>query len=124
MQLERANYQALGAVAGPYSHSVVHGNTLYTSGLTAFGTCDQAAGIDAQTRNIFQQLALMCAANHTSLAKLVKVTLFVSDMQHMSLLRETLFEIYGDHLPASSLVAVDSLFCKDLSIEVEAIIAL
>jgi 2-iminobutanoate/2-iminopropanoate deaminase len=124
MQLERANYQALGAVVGPYSHSVVHGNTLYTSGLTAFGTCDQAAGIDTQARNIFQQLAMICTANHTSLAKLVKVTLFVSDMQHMSLLRETLYEIYGDHFPVSSLVAVDSLFCEDLSIEVEAIIAL
>lgn len=124
MQLERVNYQALGAVVGPYSHSVVYGKTLYTSGLTAFGTRDQAAGIDAQARNIFQQLAMICAANNTSLAMLVKVTLFVSNMQYMSLLRETLFEIYGNDLPASSLVAVDSLFCEDLSLEVEAIIAL
>jgi len=124
MQLQRTNYPALGPVAGPYCHSVVHGNTLYTSGLTAFGTKAQAASIDVQVRCIFQQLASICAQNHSSLAMLVKVTLFVSDMQQIGPLRVALIDIYGEHVPASSLIAVDSLFCEDLSIEVEAIVAL
>lgn len=123
MPLQRANYPALGAVFGPYSHSVVHGNTLYTSGLTAFGTEHQGASIDRQARSIFAQLAVICAENNTSLAQLVKVTLFVCDMQQIVLLRSALFDIYGTHLPASSLIGVDSLFSEDLSIEVEAIVA-
>lgn len=77
MQLQRENYAALGPVAGPYSHSVVHANTLYTSGLSAFGSADQNSSIDLQVRSVFQQLASICAANNTSLAMLVKVTLFV-----------------------------------------------
>ncbi|OUS38607.1 enamine deaminase RidA ['Osedax' symbiont bacterium Rs2_46_30_T18] len=124
MQLQRENYAALGPVAGPYSHSVVHANTLYTSGLTAFGTEHQKGSIDAQARSIFQQLESICAANNTSLAMLVKVTLFVSDMKEIGPLRAALFDIYGEHIPASSLIAVHSLFSEDLSIEVEAIVAL
>ncbi|EPJ48836.1 MAG: hypothetical protein OFPI_27530 [Osedax symbiont Rs2] len=124
MQLRRENYPALGPVAGPYSHSVVHANTLYTSGLTAFATDHQKGSIDAQARSIFQQLATICAANNTSLAMLIKVTLFVSDMRQIAPLRAALFDIYGEHIPASSLVGVGSLFSEDLSIEVEAIVAL
>lgn len=124
MQLQRENYAALGPVAGPYSHSVVHGNTLYTSGLSAFGTADQNSSIDLQVRSIFQQLASICTANNTSLAMLVKVTLFVPDMGEIAPLRAALFDIYGEHIPASSLIAVDSLFADDLKIELEAIVAL
>lgn len=36
--LLRKNYPKLGEVKAPYVHSVKHGNTLYISGLTAFGT--------------------------------------------------------------------------------------
>lgn len=44
-QMVRKNYPELGEVKAPYVHSVKHGNTLYISGLTAFGTCAQQAGI-------------------------------------------------------------------------------
>ncbi|MFA1645203.1 MAG: RidA family protein, partial [Enterobacteriaceae bacterium] len=39
--LLRKNYPELGEVKAPYVHSVKHGNTLYISGLTAFGTAAQ-----------------------------------------------------------------------------------
>ena len=55
---------------------------------------------------------------------LVKVTLFVPDMGEIAPLRAALFDIYGEHIPASSLIAVDSLFADDLKIELEAIVAL
>ncbi|HFP9441948.1 TPA: RidA family protein, partial [Raoultella ornithinolytica] len=37
-RLIRKNYPELGEVKAPYVHSVRHGDTLYISGLTAFGT--------------------------------------------------------------------------------------
>lgn len=124
MSIKRKNYDELGLILGPYSHSVIHQNTLYTSGLTAFGSPAQTEGIAAQTRVIFSQLNHICQTHNTSLKNLVKVSLFVSDLTEMEVLRSTLFELYGDTIPASSLIKIDSLFSTELKIEIEAIIAL
>ena len=51
-QMVRKNYPELGEVKAPYVHSVKHGNTLYISGLTAFGTRAQQAGIGAQADDV------------------------------------------------------------------------
>ncbi|WP_198555734.1 RidA family protein [Colwellia sp. 75C3] len=124
MRIQRKNYNELGEVLGPYTHSVIHNNTLYTSGLTAFGRSAQEQGIEAQTRTIFAQLKHICKVHKVTLKNLIKVTLFVSDFSEMDLLRTTLFDLYGDDIPASSLIKIDALFCDDLKIEIEAIIAL
>lgn len=42
----------------------------------------------------------------------------------MDKLRGMLFEIYGNDLPANSLIQVDQLFFEDIKIEVEAMIAI
>lgn len=122
--LERKNYTALAPAAGPYSHSVIHNNVLYTSGLSAFGGKAEGENIGAQARDIFAQLKVICKAHDTTLANLIKVTLFVSDMSEILLLREELFDIYGTDLPASSLIKVSGLFSDQINIEIEAIIAL
>jgi len=121
---EPVNLPALGMPVGPYSHGVRHGDVLYTSGLTAFGTAAQSGDIAQQTREIFRQLALLAQQQQSGLDRLIRVTLFVSDLSEMELLRQTLFEIYGDHIPASALIKVDQLFSPDLKIEIEAMIAI
>jgi 2-iminobutanoate/2-iminopropanoate deaminase len=124
MSIQRKNYNALGEVLGPYSHSVIHNHTLYTSGLTAFASSAQAEGIEAQTRIIFAQLNHICKTHNVTLKNLIKVTLFVSDFSEIDSLRATLFDLYGLDLPASSLIKIDALFSEDLKIEIEAIIRL
>lgn len=124
MNIQRLNYDELGEVLGPYKHSVIHQNTLYTSGLTAFGSSAQAEGIEVQTREIFSQLNYICRTHNVTLKNLIKVTLFVSDLNEMDSLRTTLFDLYGSDIPASSLIKVDALFSSDLKIEIEAIIGL
>lgn len=124
MNIQRLNYDELGEVLGPYKHSVIHQNTLYTSGLTAFGSSAQAEGIEVQTREIFSQLNYICRTHNVTLKNLIKVTLFVSDLNEMDSLRTTLFDLYGSDIPASSLIKVDALFSADLKIEIEAIIGL
>jgi 2-iminobutanoate/2-iminopropanoate deaminase len=124
MNIQRLNYDELGEVLGPYTHSVIHKNTLYTSGLTAFGSSAQAEGIEIQTREIFSQLNHICHTHNVTLKNLIKVTLFVNDLNEMDSLRTTLFDLYGSDIPASSLIKVDSLFSADLKIEIEAIIGL
>ena len=123
MDIERKNYSELTTPVGPYVHAVRHSDTLYLSGLTAFGTDDQGATIDRQTKRIFEQIETIAKAERTDLSCLIKVTLFVSDLSNIAELREALFAIYDKDIPASSLVKVDALFSPELKIEVEAILA-
>jgi 2-iminobutanoate/2-iminopropanoate deaminase len=121
---ERKNYPQLGEVKGPYVHAVRHGETLYISGLTAFGSAAQQAGIAEQAEEIFRQLHLIADAEGTSLHALLKVTIFVTSLSEIDALREVLYRNFGDHLPASSLVQIGQLFSPDLNVEIEAILAL
>lgn len=121
---ERKNYPQLGEVKAPYVHAVKHGNTLYVSGLTAAGTPAQQGDMAEQAEAIFNQLRHIATAEHTSLAALLKVTIFITSFTEITALREVLYRNYGGHLPASSLVQVNGLFSADLRIEIEAIFAL
>lgn len=120
----RKNIPELGPVAGPYSHAVVHGNTLYTSGLTAFGTDSQSEGAALQAQSILDQLSLIAGSFGSSLEHLVKVTVFAIDPADIPAVREILTDRYGQAIPASSLVLVNGLFSPDLRLEIEAVFAL
>ena len=123
MTLQRRNHPDLAPPAGPYSHMVRHGGTLYTSGFTAFGTEAQQGDICAQAEAIFAQLSALAEDQGTSLANLVKVTIFVTELDRMTALRDCLSRIYGATFPASSLIRIDGLFAPGLKIEIEAIFA-
>ncbi|WP_215844762.1 RidA family protein [Candidatus Pantoea bituminis] len=122
--LVRKNYRALGEVKAPYVHSVKHGNTLYVSGLTAFGTAAQHKGIAEQAEEIFSQIRNIVSVEEIEFSALIKVTIFITSFEDINRLRKVLYRNYGDHLPASSLVEVSRLFSPDLSIEIEAIFGL
>lgn len=120
----RKNYPELGEVKAPYVHSVRHGDTLYISGLTAFGTAYQHAGIVEQAEEIFSQITKIVSTEGTDFSSLIKVTIFITSFDEINELRKVLYQNYGDYLPASSLVEVSRLFAPELSIEIEAIFGL
>jgi len=122
-KLQRKNYACLGAPVGPYVHGVRHGGLLFLSGLTAYGTAAQTRGLSEQADAIFEQISLVAAEEGTSLASLVKVTIFVTGFYGVDELRKVLLRRYGADLPASSLVQVSALFSPDLHVEIEAILA-
>jgi 2-iminobutanoate/2-iminopropanoate deaminase len=124
MLLKRINSPGLGDPAGPYSHAVRHGNTLYTSGFTAYGTPAQSASAEDQADAIFDQLEIVAGEENISMEKLVKVSIFITDPGDIPALRNTLARRYGAHAPASSLLLVKGLFAPELAVEIEAIFAL
>ncbi len=123
MKLQRKNYPSLGEPVGPYVHAVKHEHTLYLSGLTAFGTDAQFDTIENQAKEIFRQINEVAQAEGSSLENIIKITAFVTKLDRMKELRDTLFEVCGDNLPASSLIHIAGLFAENLQIEIEAIIA-
>ena len=124
MKVQRLNSKIIEVPFGPYTHSVIHANTLYTSGFTAFGSDAQKGSISEQAIVVFAQLKIIAEEMNSSMDDLVKVTIFVTDLSDMANLRDTLFNIYGASIPASSLIKIDQLFTPELKIEVEAIFAL
>jgi 2-iminobutanoate/2-iminopropanoate deaminase len=122
--VERINYPELGEVKAPYVHAVKHNDTLYISGLTAFGTAAQKGNIAEQADTVFSQIKTIARAEGTDFSRLIKVTIFITSFAEIDALRQVLYHHYGEHLPASSLVEVSRLFAADLKIEIEAVLAL
>lgn len=122
--LVRKNYPEIGEVKAPYVHSVKHGDTLYISGLTAFGTPAQHEGIAEQAEEIFSQIRKIVSVEGTDFSALIKVTIFITSFEEINELRKVLYRNYGNNLPVSSLVEVSRLFSPDLSIEIETIFGL
>lgn len=123
MTLTRKNFEKLGLPVGPYSHVVRHGDTLFTSGFTAFGTDRQKGSAREQTYAVLEQLEFIAEQFGRSLADLIKVTVFVTDPADIPGIRATLSARYKDAVPASALVMVSGLFAPELKVEIEATIA-
>ena len=117
------------AAIGPYSQAVKIGNLLYTSGQVAL---DPATGqivpgaIAEQTTQVLENLKAVLEAGGSTLASVVKTTVFLKDMNDFAAMNA----IYGKYLaaegtvaPARSTVEVARL-PKDALVEIEVIASL
>lgn len=92
------------AALGPYSQAVRIGNFLYTSGQVALDPATGAlvsGGVKEQTARVVENLQAVLAAAGTSLAQVVKTTVFLKDMGDFSAMNE----VYGRYFAADSAVA-------------------
>lgn len=111
------------AAVGPYSQGVQAENIIYTSGQLPI---DPVTGeicngdIQKETRLCLNSIKAILETGHATLNNIVKVTIFVTDMNNFSLINEVYAEYFTDHKPARSLVEVSKL-PKGGDIEIEAI---
>ena len=97
------------AAIGPYSHAVRSGNLLFLSGQTPL---DPATGqlvdgpIGAQTERVFDNLASVLAAAGLALGNVVKVNVFLRDMDDFEGMNAVYAQRFGDHRPARTTIAV------------------
>jgi 2-iminobutanoate/2-iminopropanoate deaminase len=107
---------------GPYSQAMVVERWLFTSGqipLTAAGELVNG-DIEAQTEQVFRNLEAVLAAAGTSLADVVKTTVFVKDLNDFARLNAVYERHFGIHKPARSTVEVARL-PRDVLVEIEVI---
>ncbi|MHA2877266.1 RidA family protein [Vibrio campbellii] len=121
--VQRISYEFLPQISGPYVHATRHCETLYVSGLTAMGSPSQSESLIEQTKTILSYLSQILAEEQREKRDLVKLTIFVTDMNRLPQIRSVLFDFYEGYLPACSLVEVSRLVHPDLSIEIEAVIS-
>ncbi|MGI9949043.1 RidA family protein [Vibrio hyugaensis] len=117
--VQRISYEFLPQIAGPYVHATRHCETLYVSGLTAMGSPSKSESLIEQT----SYLSKILAEEQREKRDLIKLTIFVTDMNQLPEIRSVLFDFYEGYLPACSLVEVSRLIHPDLFIEIEAVIS-
>ncbi len=111
------------APIGPYSQAVKVGDTMYLSGQVPL---DPATGelidgdIDAMARRIFDNLAAVMAAAGGSLADIVKLTIYLVDLNDFAKVNAVMAEYFQEPYPSRATVAIAGL-PKGAPVEVEAI---
>ena len=108
---------------GPYSQAIRANGFVFCSGQIPI---DPAAGavvattVEDQTRQAITNLRQVLEAAGSGLGKVVKTTVFISDMNDFAAVNGVYAELFGDTKPARSCVQVARL-PKDVKIEIEAI---
>lgn len=111
--------------AGHYSQAVVHGGLVFVSGQLPV---DPASGAvlsgtaGEQARAALANLAAILAAAGSGLDRVLRVTVYVSDIASWAEVNATYAEVFGDHRPARTVVPTRDLHYGCL-VEVDAIAA-
>lgn len=111
---------------GTYSQAVRVGSTVYLSGQTPL---DPATGelvtgdIGVQTQRVFDNLAAVCAAAGGSLADLVRVGVYLTDLGNFAAVNEVMKQRFREPYPARSTIGVREL-PRGAQVEVDAIMHL
>jgi reactive intermediate/imine deaminase len=111
---------------GPYSQAVRTGGTVYVSGQLAI---DPATGqlvtgdIDAEIRRVFDNLQAIARASGGSLADVVKLSVFLTDLSHFSKVNEIMAQYFSKPFPARAAVGVAQL-TRGARVEIECVLAL
>lgn len=114
------------AAIGPYSQAIIYNNTVYCSGqisLLANGEGPVGETVEEQTRQIMKNVEAVLAAAGTELSKVVKTTIFLTDMNDFAAVNSVYGSAFGDHKPARSTVAVSGL-PRGVKVEIEVMAAI
>ncbi|HEY8084482.1 MAG TPA: RidA family protein [Methylophilaceae bacterium] len=96
---------------GIYSQAVRAGNTVFLSGQIGLdpATMQMVEGIEAQVRRVFDNLKAVTVASGGSLADVVKLNVFLTDLSHFALVNTIMTEYFSQPYPARAAVGVASL---------------
>ena len=113
------------AAIGTYSQAVRAGDTVYLSGQIPLvpPTMDLAEGKHEQIRQVFRNLSAVAEAAGGSLAQVVKLTVYLTDLDDFATVNETMSQYFDAPYPARAAVGVASL-PKGASIEIEGVMVL
>jgi 2-iminobutanoate/2-iminopropanoate deaminase len=113
-------------LAEPISHytdAVRAGDLLFVSGCVPVDRDGNLVPGDIveQTRCVFENVSAVLAAAGAGFADVVKVTVFLTDVDDRQAVNTVRQEVFGDVRPASTLVEVSRLAIPGARIEVEAV---
>jgi reactive intermediate/imine deaminase len=96
---------------GTYSQAVKVVNTVYLSGQIGLDPekMEMVEGIEAQVHRVFKNLKAVAEASGGSLADVVKLNVFLTDLANFALVNTIMAEYFTQPYPARAAVGVASL---------------
>jgi len=111
---------------GPYSQAVRSGSTVYLSGQIALDPATMelvADSIEAEIRQVFDNLSAVCAAAGGSLAQVAKLQIYLTDLSHFGLVNTIMAEYLSEPYPARAAIGVAQL-PRGARVEVDGVLVL
>ena len=111
---------------GTYSQAISDGHTLYVSGqIPLVPSNGELVGEDiaTQTQQVFDNLSAVATAAGTSLDHTLKITLFLTDLNHFTVINDIMAARLQEPYPARAVVEVSRL-PRDVLVEADAIVLL
>lgn len=110
---------------GTYSQAVRAGDTVYVSGQIPLDPAGQlvTGDIDAEIRRVFDNLAAVAEAAGGSLAHVVKLSVFLTDLAHFTRVNEIMATYFAAPYPARAVLGVAQL-PRGARVEMECVLAL
>ena len=108
---------------GTYSQAVRSGNTVYMSGQIPLipESMELVGGdMEAQIRQVFDNLSAVAEAAGGSLADVVKLNVFLTDLGHFAIVNAVMAEYFQPPYPARAAVGVAAL-PKGAQVEMDAV---
>ncbi|MDI9409541.1 MAG: RidA family protein [Candidatus Pacebacteria bacterium] len=110
---------------GPYSQAIKHGNMIYCSGQLPLNpeTLELVSGgIEAQTKQVMENIKAVLKEAGTNLDHVVKVTVYMQDLKEFSAMNAIYETYFKSPAPARSTVQIARL-PKDALVEIEVLAA-
>ena len=110
---------------GTYSQAVRCGNTVYLAGQIGLdpATMQMVTGIEAQIIRVFENLKAVAAAGGGALNDAVKLTVYLTDLEHFALVNRIMANYFTEPYPARAAVGIASL-PRGALVEIDAIMVL
>jgi reactive intermediate/imine deaminase len=110
-----------------YTDAVRFGNFLFISGMGPVdGDFKLVGGSDpaAQTRQIMENMKKVLDAAGANFADVLKVTVYLTDVDDRHAINPIRQEYFGDARPASTLIGINQLALEGMKVEIEAVVGL
>ena len=112
---------------GTYSQAVKVDNTVYISGQIPLDPASMevvsGGGIEAEITRVFDNLKAVAAASGGSLADVVKLNIFLTDLSNFALVNEIMAQYFQQPYPARAAIGVAAL-PKGVGVEMDAVLVI
>lgn len=106
------------------SQAIRVGDLVYTSGQAAIDLAGNLVGVgdfDAQAQQVFDNLRAVLEAADSGLDRIVKVTIYLTDMANFPKVVQLRERFFSKPYPADTILEVRALAMPELEIEIEAV---
>ncbi|SLN72202.1 RidA family protein [Oceanibacterium hippocampi] len=110
-----------------YTDAVRFGNLLFISGIAPLDADLNVVGEDdvvAQARHVFEVIGKILERAGASYENVLKVTVYLTDVDDRTKINPIRKEFFGKTLPASTLIGVKELAIPGMKVEVEAVVGI